>query len=40
MACRKPQNILYLLQSTQWKLLDLGIVADIGVDQKRAFQIQ
>ena len=26
----KPLNILYLLQSTQWRLLDLGIAAKVG----------
>lgn len=26
----KPANVLYLLQSTQWRLLDLGIAAKIG----------
>jgi serine/threonine protein kinase len=26
----KPDNVLYLLQSTKWRLLDLGIVARIG----------
>ena len=26
----KPANVLYLLNSTQWRLLDLGIVANVG----------
>lgn len=26
----KPDNVLYLLQTTEWRLLDLGIVADSG----------
>jgi serine/threonine protein kinase len=26
----KPDNVLHLLPSTQWRLLDLGIVANIG----------
>ena len=26
----KPANVLYLLQSTQWRLLDLGIAGQIG----------
>ena len=32
LACRKPDNLLYLLQSTKWRLLDLGIVARIGAN--------
>jgi serine/threonine protein kinase len=26
----KPDNVLYLLQSTQWRLIDLGIAASSG----------
>jgi hypothetical protein len=32
----KPLNVLYLLQSTQWKLLDLGIVANVGAHRRHA----
>jgi hypothetical protein len=28
----QPDNVLYLLTSTKWRLLDLGIVANVGAE--------
>jgi serine/threonine protein kinase len=34
----KPDNVLYLMQTTEWRLLDLGIAAPTGVRRAAAHQ--
>ena len=35
----KPANVLYMLQSTQWRLLDLGIAGSAGALQSHAKKV-